>query len=68
MSDDKEPVLLPEAVVMPRSFKQPGLSAGKAHNIAVTGNIWDSWYETNQAGSDCMDGREQPADQEREAF
>ncbi|MCP1415939.1 antitoxin VapB [Pseudomonas laurylsulfativorans] len=53
---------------MSHNFKQSGLDAGTALNVAVTGDIWDSWYDTDQAGADYMSGREQPADQEREAF
>jgi antitoxin VapB len=68
MSNGKVTVLLPESVAMSHNFKQSGLDAGTALNVAVTGDIWDSWYDTDQAGVDYMSGREQPADQEREAF
>ncbi len=61
-------VRLPRAVALPDDVKRVDIVAiGRTRIIAPAGDIWDSWFDGPKVTADFMDGRDQPAAQEREA-
>jgi len=69
MSNRSQAVRLPKAVAMPSDVKRVDVIAvGRARIITPAGETWDSWFDGDNATADFMSDREQPADQEREAF
>lgn len=68
-SNRSQAVRLPKAVALPEDVKRVDVVAiGRARIITPAGESWDSWFEGDGVTSDFMVEREQPADQEREAF
>ena len=62
-------IRLPKAVALPEDVKRVDVVAlGRSRIITPAGESWDSWFEGKGVTSDFMARREQPADQEREAF
>lgn len=62
-------VRLPKAVALPEGVKRVDVVAvGRTRIISPAGEAWDSWFEGEGVSADFMAEREQPADQERDAF
>ena len=62
-------VRLPKAIALPESVKRVDVVAvGSTRIITPLGQSWDSWFDGPSVTADFMSEREQPAEQEREAF
>ncbi|MCH9829840.1 MAG: antitoxin [Gammaproteobacteria bacterium] len=62
-------VRLPKAIALPESVKRVDVVAvGNTRIITPLGQSWDSWFDGPSVTDDFMSEREQPAEQEREAF
>ena len=62
-------VRLPKAIALPESVKRVDVVAvGNTRIITPLGQSWDSWFDGPSVTADFMSEREQPAEQEREAF
>ena len=62
-------VRLPKAVALPEGVKRVDVVAvGRTRIISPAGEAWDSWFEGEGVSADFMAEREQPEDQERDAF
>lgn len=62
-------VRLPKAVALPEGVKRVDVVAvGRTRIISPAGEAWDSWFEGEGVSADFMAEREQPVDQERDAF
>ena len=62
-------VRLPKAVALPESVKRVDVVAvGSTRIITPLGQSWDGWFDGPSVTADFMSEREQPAEQEREAF
>lgn len=64
-----------QAVRMPRSLALPEdvthvvvIALGRARLITPVSEAWDSWFNGQSVTADFMSEREQPNEQEREAF
>lgn len=68
-SNRSQAVRLPKAVALPEGVKRVDVVAvGRTRIISPAGEAWDSWFEGEGVSADFMAEREQPADQERDAF
>lgn len=68
-SNRSQAVRLPKAVAMPEDVKQVDIIAvGRTRIITPAGESWDSWFDGESASPDFMASREQPGEQDREAF
>ncbi|MDU6412331.1 MAG: type II toxin-antitoxin system VapB family antitoxin [Yersiniaceae bacterium] len=68
-SNRSQAVRLPKAVALPEDVKHVDIVAvGRARIITPAGESWDSWFDGESVTSDFMGTREQPGEQEREAF
>ncbi|MBC2771193.1 type II toxin-antitoxin system VapB family antitoxin [Pusillimonas minor] len=68
-SNRSQAIRLPKAVALPESVKRVDIVVfGRTRIITPVGETWDSWFDDEGVTSDFMAQREQPADQEREAF
>lgn len=68
-SNRSQAVRLPKAAALPEDVKRVDVVAiGRTRIIAPAGEAWDSWFDDIGASADFMAQREQPAEQEREAF
>lgn len=68
-SNTTQAVRLPKAVALPESVKQVDiLPIGRSRLITPAGESWDSWFSSEGVTEDFMPARDQPADQERDAF
>ena len=68
-SNQSQAVRLPKAVSLPTSVKQVDIVVlGRSRLIAPAGEAWDSWFNGEGVTEDFMETRDQPEDQEREAF
>jgi len=68
-SNRSQAVRLPKAVALPDDVKRVDVVVvGRARVITPVGESWDSWFDGEGVTADFMTEREQPADQEREAF
>jgi len=62
-------VRLPKAVALPEDVKRVEIIAiGRTRIITPAGESWDSWFDGPTISADFMAERDQPAEQEREAF
>lgn len=62
-------VRLPKSVALPDDVKRVDVVAiGRTRIITPSGEMWNSWFDGENVSADFMARREQPADQEREAF
>lgn len=62
-------VRLPKAAALPDDVKRVDVVAvGRSRIITPAGESWDSWFDGKGASEDFMIERQQPTDQEREAF
>lgn len=61
---------IPKALEFPAGIKKVSIiSVGNARLIAPAETSWDSWFDDEEGvTADFMTEREQPEDQEREAF
>lgn len=68
-SNRSQAVRLPKAVALPEGVKRVDVVAvGRTRIISPAGEAWDSWFEGEGVSADFMAEREQPVDQERDAF
>jgi antitoxin VapB len=68
-SNRSQAVRLPKAVALPENVKRVEIIAvGHTRIITPAGESWDSWFDGPGVTADFMAEREQPAEQEREAF
>ncbi|MFC6669694.1 toxin-antitoxin system antitoxin VapB [Marinobacterium aestuariivivens] len=68
-SNRSQAVRLPKAVALPENVKRVEIIAvGHTRIITPAGESWDSWFDGPGVTADFMTEREQPAEQEREAF
>ena len=68
-SNRSQAIRLPKAVALPDDVKRVDVVAvGRTRIIAPAGEAWDSWFDGSDVSADFMAEREQPVDQEREAF
>ncbi len=68
-SNRSQAIRLPKAAALPEDVKRVDVVAiGRARVITPAGEAWDSWFDGAGVSADFMAEREQPADQEREAF
>lgn len=62
-------ILLPRAVAFPEDVKRVDVvTLGRTKIITPVGESWDGWFDRKDVTPDFMVQREQPADEEREAF
>ncbi|MCF6220186.1 MAG: type II toxin-antitoxin system VapB family antitoxin [Robiginitomaculum sp.] len=60
---------LPKAVAFPDNIKKVDIIAlGRTRLVVPTGQAWESWFAGESVTDDFMHSRDQPAEQEREAF
>jgi antitoxin VapB len=68
-SNRSQAIRLPKAVALPDDVKRVDIvTMGRARIITPAGESWDSWFDSEGVSSDFMVDREQPSEQEREAF
>lgn len=68
-SNRSQAIRLPKAVALPDDVKRVDVVAlGRTRIITPAGESWDSWFDNEGVSADFMNDREQPEDQEREAF
>lgn len=68
-SNRSQAIRLPKAVALPEDVKRVDVVVlGRTRVITPAGESWDSWFDGEGVTADFMAQREQPADQEREAF
>ncbi|MBV8044151.1 type II toxin-antitoxin system VapB family antitoxin [Pluralibacter sp.] len=68
-SNRSQAVRLPKAVALPEDVKHVEIVAvGRTRIITPAGESWDSWFDGESVTSDFMVAREQPGEQDREAF
>ena len=68
-SNRSQAVRLPKAVALPKDVKRVDVVAlGRVRIITPAGESWDSWFDAEGVTGEFMSEREQPSDQEREAF
>ena len=69
LSNRSQAVRLPKALALPADVKRVDVVAvGRARIITPAGEAWDSWFDGEGVTADFMNVREQPVEQEREAF
>ncbi|MBA1190325.1 antitoxin [Pseudomonas entomophila] len=68
-SNRSQAIRLPKAAALPEDVKRVDVVVlGRARLITPVGEAWDSWFDGEGVTADFMTEREQPAEQEREAF
>jgi len=68
-SNRSQAIRLPKSVAFPDDVKRVDVVAiGRVRIITPAGESWDSWFDGESVSADFMSERNQPADQEREAF
>ena len=68
-SNRSQAIRLPKSVALPDDVKRVDVVAiGRIRIITPAGESWDSWFDGESVSADFMSERNQPADQEREAF
>lgn len=68
-SNRTQAVRLPKAAAFPDDVKRVDVvSVGRTRIITPAGDAWDTWFDEEGVTADFMSDREQPAEQEREAF
>ncbi|MDM4771579.1 type II toxin-antitoxin system VapB family antitoxin [Solimonas sp. SE-A11] len=68
-SNRSQAIRLPKAAALPEDVKRVDVVAiGRTRVITPAGEAWDSWFDSTGVSADFMVEREQPAEQEREAF
>lgn len=68
-SNRSQAIRLPKAVALPDDVKRVDVIViGRTRILTPAGESWDSWFESEGVTADFMTEREQPVEQEREAF
>ena len=68
-NNKSQAVRIPKALEFPEGTKKVNvIPVGNARLVAPCGASWDSWFDGEGVTADFMAEREQPANQEREAF
>lgn len=68
-SNRSQAIRLPKAVALPDDVKRVDVIViGRTRILTPAGESWDSWFESAGVTADFMTEREQPVEQEREAF
>ena len=68
-SNQTQAVRLPKAVAFDESVTEVEIVVvGNTRIISPVGDSWDQWFDGPGVSEDFMIEREQPGDQEREAF
>lgn len=68
-SNKTQAVRLPRAVAFDESVTEVEIVVvGNTRIITPAGESWDQWFDGQGISDDFMSDREQPEDQEREAF
>ncbi|MGE7959047.1 type II toxin-antitoxin system VapB family antitoxin [Pseudomonas sp. NPDC089530] len=68
-SNRSQAIRMPKAVALPDDVTRVDIVAvGRTRIITPAGEAWDSWFDEDTASADFMTERDQPAEQEREAF
>lgn len=67
-SNRSQAIRMPKAVALPDDVTRVDIVAvGRTRIITPAGEAWDSWFEGESVSADFSE-RDQPAEQEREAF
>ncbi|OZB38305.1 MAG: antitoxin [Alishewanella sp. 34-51-39] len=68
-SNKSQAIRLPKAVALPDDVTRVEVVVlGRSRLITPAGESWQSWFDGPTVSEDFMQQREQPAEQEREAF
>ncbi|WPP00698.1 type II toxin-antitoxin system VapB family antitoxin [Pseudomonas sp. HR96] len=68
-SNRSQAIRMPKAAALPDDVTKVDIvSVGRTRIISPAGESWDCWFDGNGVTEDFMNEREQPAQQEREAF
>ena len=68
-SNRSQAIRLPKSAALPEDVKRVDVvMLGRTRIISPAGECWDSWFEGPGVSDDFMSERDQPAEQEREAF
>ncbi|MFB9866761.1 type II toxin-antitoxin system VapB family antitoxin [Vreelandella sulfidaeris] len=68
-SNRSQAVRMPKSLALPENITRVDVIAlGRARLITPVGEAWDSWFDGQSVTADFMSEREQPNEQEREAF
>jgi len=68
-TNKSQAVRLPKPVALPASIKNVEIVAiGNTRIISPAGESWDYWFDQPSFSDDFMEERDQPADQDRDAF
>lgn len=68
-SNRSQAVRMPKSLALPENVTRVDVIAlGRSRLITPAGEAWDSWFDGQSVTADFMNGREQPNEQEREAF
>lgn len=69
LSNRSQAIRLPKSAALPEDVKRVDVvMLGRTRIISPAGECWDSWFEGPGVSDDFMSERDQPAEQEREAF
>lgn len=68
-NNQSQALRLPKAVAFPDGVKQVEIIVqGQARIITPAGESWDAWFDGEQASEDFLAERDQPVQQDRDAF
>lgn len=68
-SNKSQAIRLPKAVALPDDVSRVEVVVlGRSRLITPAGESWQCWFDGPTVSEDFMQQREQPAEQEREAF
>lgn len=70
ISNRSQAIRLPKSAALPEHVKRVDVVVlGNTRIISPEGESWDVWFDSpEQLTDDCFSDREQPAEQERDAF
>lgn len=67
MNNRSQAVRLPKALALPDNVKHVEIIAvGRSRIISPIESVWDSWFDSLDAGGGVLIERDQPEDQKRE--
>lgn len=68
-SNRSQAARLPKAAALPEDIKRVDVIVlGRTRILAPAGECWDSWFDGERVSDEFMATRDQPANQERDAF
>ncbi|MCY0387422.1 type II toxin-antitoxin system VapB family antitoxin [Robbsia sp. Bb-Pol-6] len=68
-SNRSQAVRLPKSVALPDGVTRVDVVAvGRTRILTPAGESWNSWFDGDSVSADFMSTREQPDEQQREAF